>query len=388
MIMRAIENLSIRCLVIFILLSNASHAQYYYTTTLNRSFKVMGTISGSKQPSEIYLLHNGKKYKGKTEGNEFVIKGSFDTPGVVSLQYSYGDGSTTGNDSLSMFLGPGPTKVNLADPVSASQIESFYHKRYQFLAGFFDTASTVLQGLYQRKERFIQEGNRDSVRAADTALVKYSRKIYYGLTLFFLNKGHWILGGYGLKKYMDLYGKHFGENREAENAQAIIRAATNDIFLLPETEDINDYLSLVRMSEKGNTLPNFTIASEEGNKTSLADHKGNYLLLQFLPADGKALPENKKIYNDISNQFQGKALKVFEVTLNSDENPEKWIEQFKKNTSWILRRLVQKLRKFVADSFSDNTLLKNIILDKEGKIIAKNLSPIEIQWKLDELLSN
>lgn len=137
----------------------------------------------------------------------------------------------------------------------------------------------------------------------------------------------------------------------------------------------------VQNTEVGSEAPDITLPTPEGNTISLSDFKGQYVLLDFWAAwcrpcraENPNLVANYKKYHD-------KGFDIFQVSL--DKTKEDWISAIKKDgLTWNHVSDLKYWNSAPARMYKVSSIPANFLLDKEGKIIARDLRGSALGQKL------
>lgn len=135
----------------------------------------------------------------------------------------------------------------------------------------------------------------------------------------------------------------------------------------------------------GTTLPEITLPSPDGNDVSLANFKGKYVLLDFWASwcapCRKENPNLIKIYR----KYHAKGFEIFQISL--DKYKDEWIAAIKKdNLPWTHASDLKYWESPITKLYAIKAIPANFLLDKEGKIIAKNLKSEDLEKKLAEII--
>ncbi len=123
---------------------------------------------------------------------------------------------------------------------------------------------------------------------------------------------------------------------------------------------------------------------KEGDiEVSLSSLKGKYVLVDFWASwCGPCRNENPKVVAAY-NKYNSKGFEVLSVSVDEDE--AKWLEAVK--TDGLIWTNVRDVNKEVGKQYAIRNIPTTLLLDKEGKIIGKNLRGAELEEKLAELLN-
>ena len=173
-------------------------------------------------------------------------------------------------------------------------------------------------------------------------------------------------------------------------------------FELPELEDISatfdtnlrgssyfqsvmTRIDVLKKVAIGQPAVEFTMNDSLGNPVALSSFRGKYLLIDFWaswcsPCRG----ENPNVVR----AYQGYNTKGFDVLgVSFDKNRAKWIQATKDdNLTWTHVSDLQYWGNAAGKLYGINSIPSNVLLDRDQKIIAKNLRGEDLQKKLAELL--
>ena len=135
----------------------------------------------------------------------------------------------------------------------------------------------------------------------------------------------------------------------------------------------------------GAVAPEITLADPDGNLISLSSLKGKYVLIDFWASwcspCRKENPNVVKLYAD----FKDKGFEILGVSL--DRSKDNWINAIKADDlTWIHISDLKFWQSQAAKDYSVEGIPFTVLLDKDGKIIAKGLRGEALRKKLEELL--
>lgn len=135
----------------------------------------------------------------------------------------------------------------------------------------------------------------------------------------------------------------------------------------------------------GTTIQDFQQADMNGKMISISSLRGRYILIDFWASwCGPCREENPKLIK-LYKEYKGKSFEILGVSL--DTQRDLWLSAVKKDKlPWLQVSDLKGFDNVVSRSFKISSIPDNVLIDKEGKIIAKNLSYEELEKKIKEIL--
>ncbi|WP_317898394.1 TlpA disulfide reductase family protein [Aurantibacillus circumpalustris] len=145
-------------------------------------------------------------------------------------------------------------------------------------------------------------------------------------------------------------------------------------------------VSSMQATAIGQVAPDIILNSPEGKEIALSSLKGKVVLVDFWASwcgpCRKEMPNVVKAYA----KFKNKGFEIFGVSL--DKEGERWVEAIAKDgITWPQVSDLKQWESSVVRLYNIQGIPYTVLLDKEGKIIAKNLRGEELEKKLAEVLN-
>ncbi len=135
---------------------------------------------------------------------------------------------------------------------------------------------------------------------------------------------------------------------------------------------------------EGAIAPEFTLTSSNGEEVSLNSFKGKYVLIDFWASWCQPCRQENPNVVKAYDEFNAKGFEVISVSVDRDQDAwKKAIEE--DGLTWT--QLIASKESGVAEAYAIQSIPSTFLLDKEGKIIAKNLRGAALEEKLAELLN-
>lgn len=165
-----------------------------------------------------------------------------------------------------------------------------------------------------------------------------------------------------------------------EMAQKFHKSLPNSYF----TKQLVDKVNTLRKLSIGAVAPEITMEGPDGNMISLSSLRGNYVMIDFWAAWCRPCRAENPNVVALYKKYNSKGFEVFGVSL--DRKKEDWLKAIEKDgLSWTHVSDLQYFNSAAAQLYNIQAIPATYLLDKEGKIIAKNLRGIALRKKLEEL---
>ncbi|WP_255155887.1 TlpA disulfide reductase family protein [Ferruginibacter sp. HRS2-29] len=154
---------------------------------------------------------------------------------------------------------------------------------------------------------------------------------------------------------------------------------------LPEGNDILRRINEGHKTFIGMKARDFTQPDVNGRPVNLADFRGKYLLVDFWASwCSPCRAENPNLI-DAYNKYRDKNFTILSISIDSRKDRQKWINAI--NTDKLPWAQVSDLQEKnqAAALYGITTIPANILLDPDGKIIAKDVKGKELQDTLARL---
>lgn len=366
------------------------------TSTTNEMFVVNGQIKGLTSDT-VYLMKLSQNSMIQVDkqavdlDGKFTFEGSTDKPQYYSVRFN-GEHSITlilDNEKFSFTADASKPEYDLQVSGSKTNEDLLTYSNH------FSIMMKQRKDLEQRYMRLTssEPQNQDSIRAVFDQLSGIENKrdqftqhfidsIFPSKAIFFiipvLNSEPYLdyqteLSKRLLVAYPDLpIAKEYAEsmsNIHAQRAEQAEREKNNPIQI-------------------GKVAPDISLPTPDGEVLSLKDLRGNYVLLDFWASwCGPCRVENPNVVKTFK-KYKDKNFKVFGVSL--DNSKDGWVKAIKKDDleheGWYHVSDLQYWQSSVVATYQIQGIPFTLLLDPEGKIIAKNLRGSALEKELKKVL--
>ena len=137
----------------------------------------------------------------------------------------------------------------------------------------------------------------------------------------------------------------------------------------------------------GSLLKPYTLKDTSGKGVNLSSFKGKYVLLDFWASWCVPCRKENPTLVAIYDKYKGKELTMASISLDKPVARDKWIEAIKEDKlSWSQLSEYTLDEKPISNILGIHSIPFNLLLDKKGKIVAKNLRGRELEKYIESIL--
>ena len=349
------------------------------------SSKSQFTLTGTVVPEKdgtilLYGFKNGQPVpvdSAKVENGEFKFKGDLELPDLYLIGYE-GERQYIAQ----LFLEPGEIEVSIypdslqSNTVIGSESQDLFKK-------FMDETLEFSKKEQQLRSRYSQAQSTGNKEEIDAVMFEYDA-IRSNLELYARNF---------VTEYNDspvsayVYLMNFYQTDDIATMDSMLTVFDPSIKESQFIKVIEDKVNAEKSTSIGAVAPDFTIETIDGKSFTLSSLKGQYVLIDFWAS--WCQPCMREMPNVIEQygKYSDKGFQIVGISLDRQESPwKKAIADNKMNWihAWDLADPDKQGE--VANIYGVQSIPSTFLLDKNGKIIAKNLRGEELAAKLAELL--
>lgn len=148
--------------------------------------------------------------------------------------------------------------------------------------------------------------------------------------------------------------------------------------------ELHNRVELLKKTAIGQIAPEIVQNDPFGKRVTLSTLRGKYVLIDFWASWCRPCREENPNVVRLYNKFKTKGFDIFSVSL--DDNRDAWTKAI--NDDKLLWTHVSDLAKWnssVVKDYNIEAIPFTVLIDKDGKIIGKNLRGNELEKKLEEI---
>jgi len=172
---------------------------------------------------------------------------------------------------------------------------------------------------------------------------------------------------------------------EADEVEPLYNLLDDNIKNTSKGQEIKRMIEVYKTVAIGMVPPDITQATPEGKLMSLSSLKGRYVLVDFWASwCGPCRRENPNVVK-IYNQYKDKGFDIFSVSY--DTKKDKWEKAIKDDAlNWYHVSDLKGWKNATSDLYGIKAIPSNFLVNKDGRIIAKNIFGKKLSDKLAEVI--
>ncbi len=344
------------------------------------SFTIAGNFRKVKT-GLIYLTVYGDAAAKKDSTS--IVNGKFNFKGAVSKpSYAVFTIKDRKEDYLQFYAEPAQMKISgdgdkLKELLISGSKLNDDDKKYKAAMTPATDAEKDFYALYDKAEKNKNQAAIDSLDEAEDGITQLKRKY----------AGNFIKANPASLRSAMAISENFGYYADASDVAPLYNALTEKIKNSVSGIAVKKMMDAYQTVAIGQVVPDIIQKDTLDNELGLSSLKGKYVLVDFWASwCGPCRKENPNIVKAY-NEYKDKGFEIFGVSYDNEKGKPKWKAAIVKDgLVWKQVSDLKGWQNATSDQFYIKAIPANLLLDKNGRIIAKNLFGKKLQAKLAEIM--
>lgn len=350
---------------------------------------IKGKIKTPDVAKMVYLYYrvdnNNVSDSAIVKNGQFIVKGKLDEPTAATLlvRFEKSDGkSDPVFEQMFLFLEPGNIIINVKDSLKFAIVSgSKSHKEYEQLTKLQQPFNDAIQALYPQYMVYRNNNDQEGMKRIETRIDSLNEKMNEEVNKPYIqNNPKSPIALYVLQQYA-------GYDINPEQIEPLFVALPKTTQNSTSGIAFKEQIEMAKKTAIGKYAMDFTQNDTLDHPVSLSSFRGKYVLLDFWASwCGPCRAENPNVVKAFNN-YKDKNFTILSVSLDQPGKKQAWLDAIHKDgMPWTHVSDLKFWDNAVAKQYGIRAIPQNLLIDPEGKIIAKNLRADELQSKLDEII--
>ncbi len=368
-----------------------------FTQTQLRKFIIHGDASKLKVPiTWVYISYpmGGGEWKRDsakvTSNGLYRLSGEIPEPALIRIWPAFresADGKKppliVRRDYATLFLEPSSIVMHNVDSFSNATVSgSVTHDIYLELREKLKTVTEKEEALNREYARLNRIGQVKASKNLEPQFDEVSAERKKILKDYFLKNPQSPISLYVLNEIA-------GWEIDPAEVEPLFKKLPGSTQNLPSGKELKEKVEIAKKTAIGKLAMDFTQNDTAGIPVKLSAFRGRYLLVDFWASwCGPCRVENPHVV-EAYHKFKDKGFHILGISLDRPGEKDKWLKAIHEDKlAWTQVSDLNFWKNAVAVQYGIMSIPSNLLLDQEGKIIAKNLRGDELTKKLEEVLKS
>jgi peroxiredoxin len=362
---------------------------FAFAQTPAKDFQLKGQLTLVKPADWVYLRYasgDESVYDSvQAKKGAFTFNGTITEPTVATLLIKYekqAGEEKPQRDMMQLFLEPAKMELTAKDSLKNHWVKgSAANSDFEALMKHQDTYDSRFETLYQQYDSVQKSGDKAALDKVVEKINELESEMKEAVYVSFLKQHpNSDVALFALKQYA-------GWDIDPVKVEPLFTMLPASVKAWPSAVALKDRIEIARKTAIGSYAMDFTQNDTLGKPVSLSSFKGKYVLVDFWASwCGPCRRENPNVVK-VFNEFKDKNFTILSVSLDQPNAKDKWLTAIHKDgLTWTHVSDLKFWDNEVAKQYGIRAIPQNLLLDPQGKIIAKNLRGEDLEEKLTEVI--
>ena len=315
-----------------------------------------------------------------------IVDGSFVFEGTVEEPLLYSLGINSRQNVIQVLLSNDPIKIKaqadslyMADIAGATQHE-IYEKYYDEV---FEEIRAVAGSMYRISDSITQHGKVEMSSEEAT----YMDSIRSRLDSIAFQKTSKFVKEFDESAAAALVIRdRYIDYLDPEKARLLYQSLSPETQASFYGQKLKQTLDRLAGLEVGKTAPLFELPNTKGQPVKLSDFRGKYVLVDFWASWCIPCRKENPTLVEAYKKYNSEGFEIIGVSLDFEKDKDKWLSAIEEDgLLWTQVSDLQGFESPVAKDYVVRSIPRNVLLNPEGEIIAKDLRGEKVLEKLDQI---
>lgn len=363
------------------------------------NYKIEGKIGNAADDTKVYM----QSFVGDTvirdttlvKGNRFEFEKKFSEPFVAVLtvdcdSHDDGHGHNHGHshswNTLKLYVEESTIKVNTPDSLANATVEgSELHNQYKAWTETLKPIQTFLMNENAKYRNIPAEMKATpDFRAKMAHLGDSILTVQQKLALDFIasHPDSYV----SLYEVMNAYsGANIGFEEEPNKIDSVFQLLSPEVKNTAYGKFFSELMSKKKAVAAGAIAPDFTINDTKGKPVKLSDFRGKYVLIDFWASWCTPCRKENPYLVKTYEQYKNKNFTILGISV--DDNKDSWLKAIEEDKlPWTQVCSLTKDHNEVGELYMVSMIPDNLLIDPDGKILARRLRGHDLNEALDKYL--